>query len=170
MRVVFLDIDGVLNCRWTTDRINGFIGIDRLRVKNLAKLMKESRREEDTKLILCSSWRIGEDRNGAEIPSGYAYLVRKLAEEGLVLDGETQRVRWNRTESGAMSRRGREINGWLYQHRGENISSYVVLDDDIFPDYERYDILPHLVQTSWQGQDGGLQEEHVKRALSILRE
>ncbi len=34
MRVVFLDVDGVLNCRSTEDRFHGFIGIDDELVRN----------------------------------------------------------------------------------------------------------------------------------------
>jgi hypothetical protein len=40
------------------------------------------------------------------------------------------------------------------------------LDDEIFPDYEEYGIMPHLVKTSFY--DGGLKEKHVELAIKIL--
>lgn len=63
-------------------------------------------------------------------------------------------------------------------HRGDGIKrwmkcfvtveSFVVLDDEIFDDYDRCGILPHLVKTSFYDNHGGLQDEHVEQAIALL--
>ena len=94
MRIVFLDVDGVLNCRSTKERHRGFIGIDSLHVEILSRIIEKSDREEKTELVLSSSWRIGQDRNGSDIPDGYRYLMNKLSEYHLRIYDDTPRLKW----------------------------------------------------------------------------
>ena len=42
MKVVFLDIDGVLNCEGSRSRCVGYRGIDDKKVENLAKILKRN--------------------------------------------------------------------------------------------------------------------------------
>ena len=53
MNVIFLDVDGVLNNAYTTDRIKGYIGID----DNKVRLLKQIVDYFDAKIILSSTWR-----------------------------------------------------------------------------------------------------------------
>ena len=166
MRIVFLDVDGVLNCISTADRYQGFIGIDSELVGNLAEFMRRSSKEEETVIVLSSSWRIGQDREGAKIPGGYQYLMDKLAEYGLSIYDDTPRLVWGVR---GRSRRGREIAGWLYNNRDKEISGYVVLDDELFADLDKYHISPHLVRTSFDDEDGGFRKKHINEALKLIR-
>ncbi|MCR4684571.1 MAG: hypothetical protein K5649_03800 [Lachnospiraceae bacterium] len=159
-----MDVDGVLNCLSTKERHGGFIGIDPSLVAILAELIRLSNQYEDTRIVLSSSWRIGEDRTGAKIPDSYQYLQISLAEHGLSIYDDTPRLKWGVR---GQSRRGREIAEWLYKHRDKGISGYVVLDDVLFHDFSKYGITDHLVQTSLDF-GGGLQKEDIKRALQIL--
>ena len=164
MRVIFLDVDGVLNCMSTRERYKGFVGIESRLVANLAELVECSNRVDDTRIVLSSSWRVGQDRNGADIPDGYGYLLRRLDKYGLSIFDDTPRLKWGVR---GRSRRGREIEGWLYLNRELDISGYVVLDDEVFEDFERYGITDHLVLTS-MGKNGGFRKEHIREALGVL--
>lgn len=43
------------------------------------------------------------------------------------------------------------------------------MDDETFPDYEKYGIDKHLVKTKFfYEKDAGLQEEHAEQAIAIL--
>ncbi len=55
MRIIFLDVDGVLNCSSTKERFQGFIGIDDRFAKTFASLVKKSREDEPTEIVLSSS-------------------------------------------------------------------------------------------------------------------
>ena len=165
MRIVFLDVDGVLNCAFTKETYQGFIGADHSLVENLSIFLNKSNEEEETKIVLSSSWRIGQDRNGADIPDSYNYLSGKLAEYGLTIYDDTPRIPWSRGQS----RRGREIAGWFYMNRNLDIRGYVVLDDVLFEDFERYKILPHFVRTTFFSQSGGFRESYINKAMEIIR-
>ena len=165
MRIVFLDVDGVLNCMSTKERYHGFIGVDDTLVGNFAEFIRTSSEEEETQIVLSSSWRIGQDRTGADIPDGYEYLQGRLAEHGLSIYDDTPRLKWG---DAGYRKRGREIAAWLYINRDKDITGYVVLDDVFFPDFKKYKISSHLVQTSL-AYNGGFQKNHGKQALRILR-
>ena len=50
MRIIFLDVDGVLNCMSTKDDAPcGCIGVDSRKVEVLKKILEESRKEEENK-------------------------------------------------------------------------------------------------------------------------
>lgn len=152
MRIIFLDIDGVLNCSESKSRCGSFIGIDNKKVKLLSQIVYET----GAKIVLSSSWRIGWNKNSELCDSHGVYLNNKLRKSNLfILD---------RTKS--LSCRGEEIKQWIDSH---NVEGLVVLDDEIFKDYEELGILPHLVKTTFYGEEGGLQEEHVNQAISVLK-
>ncbi len=82
------------------------------------------------------------------------YLDKRLAEEGLKILDKTE---------GSVADRGAGIVDWLSEHP---VESWIVLDDEIFPDYEECGIMPHLVKTSFY--DGGLKDKHTELAIKIL--
>lgn len=155
MRIIFLDIDGVLNCSDSKSRCGSFIGIDNKKVKLLKQIVYET----GAKIVLSSSWRIGWDKNSELCDSHGIYLNNKLRKSNLfILD---------RTKS--LSCRGEEIKQWIDSH---NVEEWIVLDDKIFRDYEEIGILEHLVKTTFYGEygeSGGLRDEHVKQAIKILK-
>ena len=45
------------------------------------------------------------------------------------------------------------------------IDSWIVIDDEVFADYQIYNIFPNLIKTLF---DGGIEEYHVKIAIEKL--
>lgn len=60
--------------------------------------------------------------------------------------------------------RGLGIQAWLFSH--PEVTNWIVLDDEIFEDYERCNILPHLIQTDFHY---GLSEQNVLNAIKQLQ-
>lgn len=165
MKIIFLDIDGVLNYQYTEERIQGFMGISRSLLSTLKSLVERSNKEEDTKIVLTSSWRMGVNRNGDKISQHYKYLLDCFSDYSLELFDDTPRIKGQYTRR----HRGMEIIAWINSHLDMDISGIVILDDEVFPDFETYMLTPYLVQTSLDGTDEGLQESHVVKALEILK-
>lgn len=144
MKVIFLDIDGVLNYRGCKDHIGGCRGIERSCVEKLNRLVEET----GAICVLSSTWRtiypLKEMRQ----------FLRDRGFAGKLVD---QTPNFNR--SGV---RGLEIDAWLKNtNRGESIESFVILDDnsDMFPWRHR------LVQTD---DELGLTDVDVDRAIDML--
>ena len=56
-----------------------------------------------------------------------------------------------------------------YIFKGNEVKSFVILDDDFSIDaYKKYGLENNVVKTSFYEENGGLREEHVKQAISIL--
>lgn len=165
MKVIFLDIDGVLNyrtCKARCPNCSTLIGIEDSRVERLAKIVKATNAE----LVLTSTWKINWLREEDELG---IYLDKQLAKYRLHIIDFTEDDGWNRWSG---------IKDYLDRF-SKIIESYVILDDEIFQDYVIYDgltsklrpeIEKHLVKTSFYSPDGGLQEEDVQKAIDILNE
>ena len=154
MKVIFLDVDGVLNYIKTEARApSGTLGIASAPVKQLRNIVKET----GAFIVLTSTWKEDWEFDEERCTPDGQYLVRKLKREGLhILDKTHDRV----------SDRGHGIRDWLNRHPGTDF--WVVLDDDIFPDYEECGIMPHLVQSSIGAN--GLNAELAAKAIKILTE
>jgi hypothetical protein len=72
MKLLFLDIDGVLNCKTTTERWNGLIGVDR----RLASLFLEWLSGKDVGIVLSSTWRLYDDTKAQLSAVGLSWMVR----------------------------------------------------------------------------------------------
>jgi len=118
MKLLFLDIDGVLNCKTTTERWNGLAGIDR----RLASMFLDWLSGKDIGIVLSSTWRLYDDTK------------EHLAAAGLSWIGQTPDMR---------AIRGHQIAQFLRGAPG--VEAYAILDDydDMLPEQ-----LPFLVQTS----------------------
>lgn len=151
MKVLFLDIDGVLNDDETykTDRTpDGFCGID----SNKVLLLKEIIDSTKAKIVLSSSWK---DFWGDETNPDNKYLNDKLAEAGLVIMDKTI-DNW--------ANRGEGITNYVKEH---DVDNYILLDDEIFDDYEKFNLLDKLILTD---EAVGLTKENVKDAIKLLGE
>lgn len=154
MKVIFLDIDGVLNCQSSKSRCGGFIGIDNSKTKILRMIVEKS----DAKIVLVSSWKSDWHRRDKELQNIHGnYLDNKLKRQRLKVLDKTKDHGGNRGEG---------IVEWIAKH--PDVTAWVVLDDEIFKDYEERGIMPHLVKTDFDSDGGGLHEEHVSAALKIL--
>lgn len=112
MKVIFLDIDGVLNVSYIGDDEFGQIFND-IFVKNLEKLLIET----NAKLVISSTWR----------DSGLNFLHDMWKERKL--PGEIIDITPNfMVKTGSVLQRGSEIAEWLSKNEVDN---YVIIDDEV---------------------------------------
>lgn len=114
MKVLFLDIDGVVNCVSTRQRHRGFIGIDPL----LAFIVGKIQLDTDCHVVLSSAWRLH--------PDGREEVRKQVCD---VIDV---------TPDLPNGIRGLEIQAWLTEHPG--VTRYAILDDndDFLPDQKLF--------------------------------
>lgn len=150
MSVIFLDVDGVLNSDHSTSQCLDVIGIDDDKVKRLGKIVSAT----GAVIVLVSSWKETWSASDKEGQDEYAnYLDNKLRRQKLKVFGKTFDRGVNR---------GHGILQW-YSHK--NVNKYIVIDDEIFPDYSVYGIKNHLVLTD---PEVGLTDEDVDKAIEML--
>lgn len=150
MRVIFLDIDGVLNANddfggkkkpnpyVSSDDGYRYCGISASKVKRLKWIVDKT----DAKIVLVSSWKGDyEDYLRNHTNRVGKYLYNKLRKQELRIFDTTYRFSLD-----FHSYRGAEISTWLANQK-EPVESWVVLDDEIFRDY-RESIIPNLILTS----------------------
>jgi hypothetical protein len=153
VKIIFLDVDGVLNCQKSESRCQSCIGIDNDKVKRLRKIVEAT----GAKIVLCSSWKIFWEKVYKDDQRELAnYLDRKLKRENLYIFDKT-------IDRG--SNRGEGIFNWL---NGKPIEKFIILDDDIFEDYEKYGYLDNLIKTEFYQDNGGIQDSTVENAIKKL--
>ena len=140
MKVLFLDIDGVVNCRDTKQRYRRvFIGID----PHMASLVGKIVLDTDCTVVLSSSWRNFHDDGIEEISRQVTPIhhVTPRLPEGI---------------------RGEEIQAWLDDH--PEVTRYAILDDDVrMLESQR----PHFFQTSL---DTGITKEIAEAVTNHLNQ
>lgn len=159
MKILFMDVDGVLNCENTPDRCGIYIGIEDDKVELLKQIIDAT----DAKIVLSSTWRLGFNNKGHRLEHHAEYLKDKLARYGLEIYDKTKDL----SRHGEL--RGKEINEWLSRH--PEVEQWVVLDDEWFTDFNMYDIGKHLVSTWFYTvrEKGGLTKGSVEEAIRILQ-
>lgn len=158
MKVIFLDVDGVLNSLSCKEKIDGYLFVEDEKIALLKELIDHT----GAKVVLSSTWRYGwyamehfEESRDSDLRDIHMFekLRDKLLEYGIELLGYTE----------DFGRRGEEISAWLKKWTGEPIEAYVILDD-----MGGIEIRPHcryLVQTSISQ---GIEPKHVKKAIKLL--
>ena len=160
MKIIFLDVDGVLNSVNTKERLHGLIGIEEAKVK----LLKEIVDATDAKIVLTSTWKHEWFPYAPleEQPKDGKYLLEKLSAQGLEL--------LTKTYEAAPLYRGQGILDFLDTLPAPP-ESFVILDDESF-DYKELNLIPKLVKTKFYpvepGDAGGLRPEAVQQAIDIL--
>ena len=104
MKILFLDIDGVVNCESTAQRHRGAIGIDPYMALLVARIVERT----GAKVVLSSTWRLWADARD-EVRSQVCDFI-------------------DSTSSIAGASRGEEIQDWIDLH--PEITKYAILDDD----------------------------------------
>ena len=154
MKVIFLDIDGVVNCSDTKERFHGLIGAEPEKIK----LVKQIVDATGAKLVLSSTWRMGwfYEENGSHLNDfqEWQYLKEEFAKQGLYF--------FDYTPLHKSRHRGTEIQMWLDKWEDE-IDAYVVIDDDMYDIRDMHK--GHMVKTSL---DYGIQPGAVEMAIKIL--
>ena len=140
MKVLFLDIDGVVNCS-TTNFKTDLWPLDRYMAFLVGKIIMYT----ECKIVLSSSWR--------NHPDGISVIEKHI---GKVLDITPKS--WYDKERDYHSIRGDEINKWLEKH--PEVEKYAILDDDsdFYPDQK-------LFKTSWTT---GITEEIMQEVINYL--
>lgn len=157
MKIIFLDIDGVVNNDYTGSYTSdGWCFVDDYLVERVALIVKAT----GAKIVLSSTWREGWVSN--EYPDdndiSFNELKDKFAEYGMTFIDKTPDLRHGPR---SYVHRGVEIAAWLEAHKHWNIESFVILDD--WDDMD--ELSDHLVKTL---NKNGISEENVKEAIKIL--
>ena len=153
-KVLFLDVDGVLNYIGCTAREPcGMMGINDASVAILAKVIRAT----GAKIVLTSTWRLEWDKNKDNLSETGKYLVRKLKRSWLYIYDKLPDYELGRGEA---------IKSWLDAHMEIPVESWCVLDDEVADDFERFGILGHLVKTDWE--NGGIRPEHAEDCIKML--
>ena len=152
MKVIFLDIDGVLNSysyyeNMETDEMLAD-PLDRKCVQRLGRIVAAT----GARLVLSSSWRIGWNKDPSRMDEACAELCHVLSEYHMEIFDRTA----------LLGSRAKEIRRWLLFHP---FTRYVILDD-ADADWEKYKLKKNLIKTDFE--DGALQDIHVEQAISIL--
>lgn len=175
IKVIFLDIDGVLNDEQTFIDVHKYwkdTGNRKVEINiDMVKRLKEIVDNTGAKIVLSSSWRFGWDliKDGECIPKSDhdKELNSILIEHGLSIYSKT-----GRSDDG---KRHKEISEWLRTHQ-DIVSSFVIIDDETcdLMNYYNYGL---VVKTSFRPAGemikdmkdcSGLQDTHVLQAIDIL--
>ena len=153
MKVIFTDIDGVLNDDTTPTRTKSrMIFVDEEKLLRLKRIVDATQ----AKIVLSSTWRY--DRDDSRYNGDFLELQEAFHRHGLEF--------YSFTPVDAIGiRRGMEIKAWLGLH--PEVDWYIILDDELF-DFEERGLLPRLVKTVWW--DGGLTEALAQEAIALLLE
>ena len=144
MKILFLDIDGVLNSQQYLQE-GGYCGLilDPSGMRLLKKIIKDT----GARIVLTSSW-----REHWEDPIG-TYLRGEFGKYGMEIFDRTPILRSSREE---------EIRMWLASY--EDIENFVVLDDRML--YAGF-LKGHMIKT--RGYRRGLDEYDAAGAIAILK-
>ena len=155
MKVIFLDIDGVLNSEEYYESFpdGEFIPpIDPVCVERLKRIVDRT----GAKLILSSSWRGGWEKKREDTWEYTLFLVDALAEFGLEIEDKTIYLDGDAREA--------EVRHWL-MHAPERIDGYVILDDYDY-NWKKKGLDRRWVRTDFE--EGGLLDSDVDRAVRLL--
>lgn len=152
MKIIFLDIDGVLNNEKHLELVANYRTFDPYSVHALNRALKET----GAYIVVSSTWRYMNDvddfnerfKNAGIIPDRVIGLTPTTT-----LDEKLASLAGERT-------RGREISLWLQDH--PEITEWIAIDDDT-----DMDPLPisRVIPTSWSV---GMNETHADAIISIL--
>ncbi len=128
MKVIFLDVDGVLNSDEYFDKTRSLNiqGIEEDIDIEKIKLLKKAINETGARVVLSSSWRY--TRNGQQL--------KELLSNYQIYADSTPFIQ---------NKRGLEIKQWLSEN--QNIEDFVILDDEIFDSYDD-ELIKKLIKIS----------------------
>ena len=156
MKLIFLDIDGVLNNENTKSCApSGCTGIDDKLIRRLANIVSE----KDEKIVLTSDWKIGWDSFDINCSEDAKYLNRKFKKYGIKICAKTYD---NHVYDRFFEDRGKGIHKFL--EKIQNVESYVVIDDHTFTDFDD-EIMQCLILTNYRA---GLTDIDVEKAIGLL--
>ena len=147
MKVVFLDIDGVLNNTKRFRAPKGTYVLDPIACGMFVKFVEDNR----IAVVLSSTWRLYEDHVLFLTQAG---ILDNLHEDGQTLELEME-DKWQPPT------RADEVQEWLNRH--PEVTHYVIFDDWENGFTEKH--AKHFIKTN---EHLGLQPEHINKAIEIL--
>ena len=163
MKVLFLDIDGVLNTKYWYTQVNrntpkdkyGY-AFDPNAVANLKRIVEESGAD----IVISSSWKcmglsqmedMWRDRS---LPGKIIGITPNSVSDEMLLNADIDSIE-------LFHSRGEEIKEWLTTH-GKYVSHYVIIDDmdNMLPEQQS-----HFVKTN---PEVGITGDDVERSITIL--
>lgn len=154
-KLIFLDIDGVLNHAGIDEKIRGCIGI----LDSKLALLKEIVDKTGADIILTSTWKMDWEKDAPyESLNSYGrYMVDKFNNIGLSIQ--------DKTVDTSAPLRGKDIQNYIDSHNLHD-TVYVIIDDDMFDFNDEQKT--RLIKTSFYSLEGGLQKKHVEQAIKLL--
>lgn len=156
MKVIFLDVDGVLNGFSTTKETTpaGYLFVEDKLVARLQKIIEST----GAQVVLSSSWRLeAKEFTGKEVDGEDLTLLKeKLDEFGISIIGMT-------CNRGAY--RGWQIRRYLKEH--PEIDKWIVLDDMPPYEFEGHINTRYVIHTFC---DEGINDLEVEYAIKLLNE
>lgn len=156
-KVIFLDIDGVLNTSFTKYRDEI---LDDFRLDYLAKIVNKTR----AKIVLTSTWRYNISKNFFSFKAynnSAKKLIELLKERGLKISGLLPDTPNNR--------RAEDILDFIKKNK---VTNFVILDDELF-NYDSLKLSNNLLRTNFYAEnelDAGLTQKMIKQAIQILNQ
>lgn len=132
MRVIFLDVDGVLNSSETRAKIDGLKGVSKQNLRILRHIVARTQ----AKIVLTSAWNINFDEKLVPTTKAGMYLYRRLWENNLWIYDKVNDYGGNREQAVAE-----------YVKKHNNLTDWVIIDDTHYGDYEKLNP-KHIVYTS----------------------
>lgn len=175
MKVIFLDVDGVLTtCSYNNPDTN-HINLEKVQI--LSQIVNRT----DAKIVLTSTWKMGYDKDSGKKENYYRVLENILAQYGLEIFDITENIPekiknplpqnfsledLDNVEGVHGTGRAAEVEKWIRDHSVEN---FVILDDEDH-DWKEYGMDEHWLHTSYYGPDCevGLLEKHIDKICYIL--
>lgn len=154
-KVIFLDIDGVLNTSFTRDRQES---IDEFRVAYLAEVVHKT----NAKIVLTSTWRYNFDRgifSLKPISKSTKELVKTLKKHKVKIS--------DLLPDTPNDQRAEDILNYIQKN---NITQFIILDDELF-NYPSLSLDKHLVRTKFDARDekeAGFTEGMIQRVIELL--
>ena len=164
-KILFLDIDGVLNTerhqKYCKENVldnydeYGYV-FDPVAVKNLERIVNET----EADIVISSSWKYSglstllDMWSDRALPGRVIEITPDTESDEFLLHADLENMEF-------LSCRGYEIKEWLLAH-GKTVSQYAILDDEqeMLPDQQS-----HFVQTN---PTVGITEEDAEKAIAIL--
>ena len=164
-KIIFLDVDGILT--YTGYKNKNTANIDPEKVKMLAYICEHT----NAKIVIISSWR------NSDI---YTILRNVLTTYNVPVLGDAPNIpgellNCNTTKPLSLNEignyktkygtgRGAEVHKYITDN---HITQFVILDDEDH-DWSDYHLEQHWLQPTFYSTNGGIQPEHVTKAISIL--
>lgn len=155
MKIIFLDVDGVLNTEKSRSRCGNYIGIDNDKLLRVKRIVIET----GAKIVLVSTWKQNWERlQGRKIyrDKSADYLDRKFRKIGLTVYDKTSD--W---VEGKYLSRGEGVLEYIYRKR---IKTFAIIDDYQF-DYDGCGLTDCYVKIN---NKIGITDENVQQAMGIL--